>query len=345
MIIKTKKEIPSSEITSESSYRNRREFLKTSANIAVGLGAASSGLLSPAAAAQSGAPRSAEQLNLASKPAWLSEKMAMATPAPSIGPYTTDEMLTPYQDVTTFNNFYEYGTAKDDPSRYARNFEIEPWTVEITGEVNKPGIYTLEDILRPHTFEERIYRHRCVEAWSMVIPWIGFPLGDLISRFEPTGNARFIEFQTLLDGERFPEQNSRFSTIDWPYQEGLRLDEAMHPLTLIGVGVYNDVLPAQNGAPLRLIVPWKYGIKGIKSIVRMNFTREMPHTSWNDINPREYGFYINVNPEVSHPRWSQATERRLPSGLFDRRIETQMFNGYAEEVAHLYAGMDLRVNH
>ena len=179
----------------------------------------------------------------------------------------------------------------------------------------------------------------------MVIPWIGFSLGDLISRFEPTGNARFVEFQTLFDRERFPDQNSRFSVIDWPYQEGLRMDEAMHPLTLMVVGVYNDILPAQNGAPLHLIVPWKYGIKSIKSIVRINFTREMPNTSWNDISAREYGFYSNVNPEVSHPRWSQATERRLPSGLFDRRISTLMFNGYAEEVASLYSGMDLRVNH
>ena len=345
MIIKTKKEIPSSEITSESSYKNRREFLKQGANVALGVGAATSILLSPTALAQRAAPRSAQQLNLASKPDWLAQKMTLATPVPNSGPYTTNEVMTPYEDITTYNNFFEYGTAKGDPSRYARNFEIEPWSVEITGEVNNPGIYALEDILRPHTFEERIYRHRCVEAWSMVIPWIGFPLGDLINRFEPTGNANFVEFQTLVDSNRFPDQNSRFSTINWPYQEGLRMDEAMHPLTLIGVGVYNDALPAQNGAPLRLIVPWKYGIKGIKSIVRINFTKEMPSTSWNDISAREYGFYINVNPEVSHPRWSQATERRLPSGLFDRRIETQMFNGYADEVAHLYSGMDLRVNH
>ncbi|MBT5187398.1 MAG: molybdopterin-dependent oxidoreductase, partial [Kordiimonadaceae bacterium] len=194
MIIKTKKEIPSSEITAETSYKNRREFLKQSANVALGVGAASSGLLSPTASAQSAAPRSAQQLNLASKPDWLAQKMASATLAPNSGPYTTDEMLTPYEDVTTYNNFFEYGTSKDDPSRYARNFQVEPWSVEITGEVNKPGIYSLEDILRPHTFEERIYRHRCVEAWSMVIPWVGFPLGDLISRFEPTGNANFVEF-------------------------------------------------------------------------------------------------------------------------------------------------------
>ncbi len=345
MIIKTGKQIPSSEITSESSYRNRRKFLKESANVALGVGAAASGLLSPSAHAQIASPRTADQLNLSNKPEWLSQKVYNSTPAPNSGPYTTEEMLTPYKDVTTYNNFYEFGTAKNDPSLYARDFKVEPWTLNITGEVNKPGVYTLEDVLRPHSFEERIYRHRCVEAWSMVMPWIGFPLADLISRFEPTGNARFVEFVTLVDPQQFPEQNSRFATIDWPYREGLRMDEAMHPLTLMVVGVYNDILPAQNGAPLRLIVPWKYGIKGIKSIVGINFRSDMPRTTWNDINAREYGFYSNVNPQVSHPRWSQATERRLPSGLFDRRIATEMFNGYADEVAHLYAGMDLKVNY
>ena len=343
MIIKTGKEIPSSEITPESNYRNRREFLKDGANVALGVGVAASGLLSPGASAQVTTPRTAEQLNLASKPEWLTRKVLDADSAPNSGPYITDEMLTPYKDVSTYNNFYEFGTAKNDPSLYARNFRVEPWTVKISGEVNKPGVYTLEDILRPHSFEERVYRLRCVEAWSMVIPWIGFPLADLIGRFEPTGNARFVEFETLVDPQQFPEQNSRFSTIDWPYREGLRMDEAMHPLTLMAVGVYNDILPAQNGAPLRLVVPWKYGIKSIKSIVSINFRSDMPHTSWNDINAREYGFYSNVNPRVSQPRWSQATERRLPSGLFDQRIPTRMFNGYADEVASLYSGMDLKV--
>ncbi|MAM69739.1 MAG: protein-methionine-sulfoxide reductase catalytic subunit MsrP [Gammaproteobacteria bacterium] len=346
MLIKTRKPIPSSEITPESVYRSRRDFIKGSMNLAVGAGMASSGLLSPVAMAQDGSqPRTAEQLNLASKPQWLANKVAESRPAPDSGPYTTNEMLTPYNDVTTYNNFYEFGTGKSDPSRNAEDFQSDPWSVEITGEVNRPGTYTLEDILRPHTFEERIYRLRCVEAWSMVIPWIGFPLGDLLSRFEPTGNANFVEFETLVDPQQFSEQRSRFALIDWPYREGLRMDEAMHPLTIMAVGLYNDILPAQNGAPLRLIVPWKYGIKSIKSIVKINFRRDMPPTTWNDIQANEYGFYSNVNPNVSHPRWSQATERRLPSGLFDSRIETQMFNGYADEVAHLYAGMDLRVNY
>jgi len=346
MIIKTGKQIPSSEITSETAYRNRRQFLKGGVNLALGAGVAGSGLLSPTAMAQDATQaRSAEQLNLAAKPQWLTEQVAQSRAAPESGPYTTNERLTPYQDVTTYNNFYEFGTAKADPAQYAEDFQVEPWTLEVLGEVNRPGTYNLEDLLRGITFEERIYRHRCVEAWSMVIPWIGFPLSELIRQFDPNGNANFVEFQTLVDPAQFPEQRSRFALIDWPYQEGLRMDEAMHPLTLMVVGVYNDILPAQNGAPFRLVVPWKYGIKSIKSIVRINFRRDMPATTWNDIQASEYGFYSNVNPEVSHPRWSQATERRLPSGLFDQRIPTQMFNGYADEVAHLYAGMDLRVNY
>ncbi len=347
MIIKAKKEIPSSEITSESVYRNRRDFIKTSANLVLGAGVAAGGLLSPSAMSQSSAPvnASAAELNLASKPEWLHQQVANRRPVPQSGPYTTDERLTPYSDVTTYNNFYEFGTGKDDPSANAEDFRIEPWTLEITGEVNKPGKYSLEDILSPHSFEERIYRHRCVEAWSMVIPWIGFSLGDMLKRFEPTSKAKFVEFKTLVDADQFTEINSRFASLDWPYHEGLRMDEAMHPLTMMVVGVYNDILPAQNGAPLRLVVPWKYGIKNIKSIVSINFREDMPRTSWNDVQPKEYGFYANVNPQVSHPRWSQATERRLPSGLFDRRIETLMFNGYADEVASLYADMDLRANY
>jgi sulfoxide reductase catalytic subunit YedY len=312
----------------------------------MGLGAASGGLLSPAAMAQeANAPvaRAPADINLASKPEWLVQKMSERTPAPSSGPFMTNEELTPFVDISTYNNFYEFGTDKADPSNRARDFVIDPWTVEVTGACGKPGKYTLEDILKPHTFEDRIYRLRCVEAWSMVIPWVGFPLGDLIKRFEPAGDAKFVEFQTLVDKERFPEQNSRFATIDWPYQEGLRMDEAMHPLAIMGVGLYGDVLPAQNGAPLRLIVPWKYGFKSIKSIVRINFRDDMPNTTWNDLQPSEYGFYANVNPAVSHPRWSQATERRLPTSLFmARRTETLPFNGYADEVASLYAGMDLR---
>ena len=346
MIIKTEKDIPSSEITPESVYRNRRKFLKAGAGLA--LGAAAGPLLAPGAAAQNGdalRARAPEELNLASKPDWLVQKVDAAQDVPASGPYTTDEALTPFEDVTTYNNFYEFGTGKNDPSSRANEFDVDPWSVEITGEVNKPGTYTLEDILGSVTLEERIYRLRCVEAWSMVIPWVGFPLADLINRFEPNGNARFVEFQTLVDPEQMPAVSSRFATIDWPYQEGLRMDEAMHPLALLAVGLYGNVLPAQNGAPLRLVVPWKYGFKSIKSIVRINFRRDMPNTTWNDLQPNEYGFYANVNPEVSHPRWSQAYERRLPAGLFTPRIETRMFNGYAEQVASLYEGMDLRRNY
>lgn len=342
MIIKTSREIPSSEITPESVYRNRRQFLQAGAGLA--LGTAAGGLLGSAALAQGDdwSARSARELNLASSPDWLVEQVSARTAAPGEGPFTTDESLTPFEDVTHYNNFYEFGSGKNDPSNRARDFVVDPWSVEVSGEVNKPGTYTLEDILKPHTLEERIYRLRCVEAWSMVIPWIGIPLADLIKRFEPTGNARFVAFESLADPQQMPAVNSRFATIDWPYREGLRMDEAMHPLTLMAVGLYGNVLPAQNGAPLRLIVPWKYGFKGIKSIVRIRFTREQPNNTWNDLQPHEYGFYANVNPDVDHPRWSQAYERRLPAGLLTPRIRTQMFNGYAEEVGHLYAGMDLR---
>ncbi len=345
MLIKTKKQIPSSEITPEGVYRNRRDFLKQSANVAIGASALSSGLLSPSALAQADLmARAPADLNLASKPQWLVDKVRSRADAPASGPYTTDEALTPFQDITTYNNFFEFGTGKGDPASQSSGFSIDPWSVEISGEVNRPGTYTLEDILRPHDFEERIYRLRCVEAFSMVVPWIGFPLADLINRFEPTSNARFVEFETLYDPEQMPGHRQRLSALTWPYREGLRMDEAMHPLTIMAVGLYDDILPTQNGAPLRLVVPWKYGFKSIKSVVRINFRTDMPPTTWNDYASNEYGFYSNVNPEVRHPRWSQAMERRLPSGLFDQRIPTQMFNGYAEEVAHLYQGMNLRAN-
>lgn len=348
MLIKNKKEIPSSEITPESIYRQRRKFLKNSANIALGAGAMSTGLVSPTALAQSGSglrSRAPEDINLASKPEWLLEKVRNRVDAPEGDSFTTAEALTPFSDTTTYNNFFEFGNGKGDPSSRARDFRIDPWSVEIAGEVNRPGIYDLENILQPHSLEERIYRIRCVEAFSMVVPWIGFPLADLINRFEPTGNARFIEFETLYDPEQMPGQAARTSSLGWPYREGLRMDEAMHPLTILAVGMYDDILPAQNGAPLRLVVPWKYGFKSIKSIVRINFRNDMPRTAWSDYAADEYGFYSNVNPEVGHPRWSQSSERRLPSGLFDRRIPTQMFNGYTDEVAHLYAGMDLKANY
>ena len=349
MLIKTKtaRDIPSSEITPETVYRNRRDFMRDATHVAVGLGVATSGLLSPAAQAQAAeGSHTAEQLNLATKPAWLEQQISKRKAVPADGPYHATDMLTPFEDVSTYNNFYEFGTDKTDPSNRAENFSIDPWSVEVTGACGKPGKYTLEDILKPHTLEERIYRLRCVEAWSMVIPWVGFSLGDLLKRFEPGSDAKYVEFLTLVDRKQFPEQGSRFATIDWPYREGLRLDEAMHPLSIMAVGLYGDLLPAQNGAPLRLVVSWKYGFKSIKSIVSINFRADMPHTTWSDLQPSEYGFYANVNPAVSHPRWSQASERRLPANLFaSSRIPTQPFNGYADEVASLYAGMDLRRNY
>jgi sulfoxide reductase catalytic subunit YedY len=254
--------------------------------------------------------------------------------------FSTTEPANSYEDITTYNNFYEFGTDKGDPAVAAKNFRTRPWSVVIAGEAEQTGTYTLEDLLKPHALEERIYRLRCVEAWSMVIPWVGFPLGDLLRRFRPTSRARYVQFTTLRDPERMPGQ--RYPVLDWPYVEGLRIDEAMHPLTLIAVGLYGSALPNQNGAPLRLVVPWKYGFKSIKSIVRIAFTQSQPATSWSTAASNEYGFYANVNPDVSHPRWSQARERRIGAGLFSERQPTQFLNGYAEQVASLYRGMDLR---
>jgi sulfoxide reductase catalytic subunit YedY len=256
---------------------------------------------------------------------------------------TTTDALTPHRDVTSYTNFYEFGTDKDDPARNSGSFKPRPWSLAVEGECAKPGTYTLEDILRPHPLEERIYRMRCVEGWSMVIPWLGFPLANLLKRFEPTGNAQFVEFTTVLRPEEMVGQRRRFPKIlTWPYKEGLRLDEAMHPLTILVAGLYGESLPSQNGAPLRLVVPWKYGFKGIKSIVKIRFVRKQPLSSWEEAYPEAYGFYANVNPAVDHPSHSQATERRI--GEFLRR-KTLMFNGYGEQVAGLYAGMDLRRNY
>ena len=248
-----------------------------------------------------------------------------------------------YEDITTYNNFYEFGTGKSDPSRNAGTLKTSPWSVQISGEAEKLGTFTLEDILKPHELEERVYRLRCVEAWSVVIPWVGFPLGDLLKRFNPTSKAKYVQFVTLNDSKQMP--GVRYSTLEWPYREGLRIDEAMHPLTLAAVGLYGKVLPNQNGAPIRLVVPWKYGFKSCKSIVRIHFTEQQPRTSWNMAAPQEYGFYSNVNPKVNHPRWSQATERRLGGGLFASKLATQMFNGYADQVASLYTGLDLAKNY
>jgi methionine sulfoxide reductase catalytic subunit len=247
-----------------------------------------------------------------------------------------------YEDITSYNNFYELGTDKSDPKANAASLKPRPWNVAVTGEAEVKGTFSIEDIIKPHALEERIYRFRCVEAWSMVIPWMGFPLGDLIKRFKPTSKAKYVELTTLMDTKQLPYQ--RYPILDWPYVEGLRMDEAMHPLTLMVVGVYGKWLPAQNGAPLRLIVPWKYGFKSVKSIVKINFTEKQPRTAWNVATPQEYGFYANVNPEVDHPRWSQAKERRISSGsgFFQKRIDTLPFNGYADQVASLYKGLDLR---
>jgi sulfoxide reductase catalytic subunit YedY len=255
---------------------------------------------------------------------------------------TTDKANT-FQDITTYNNYYEFGTGKADPAQNAHTLKTSPWSVQVTGEAARTGTYTLEDILKPHDIEERIYRHRCVEAWSMVIPWNGFPLADLLKRFEPTSQAKYVQFFTLNDRTQMP--GVRSPVLDWPYREGLTMAEAMHPLSFVAVGIYGKVLPNQNGAPLRTVLPWKYGFKSTKSIVRIHFTDRQPETSWNTAGPQEYGFYSNVNPEVDHPRWSQATERRLGGGLFSPRIATQMFNGYTDQVASLYTGLDLRKNY
>jgi len=257
--------------------------------------------------------------------------------------YMVDGDTTPKDAATTYNNYYEYGTGKGDPAKYADVLTTDPWSVEIGGLVNNPGNFALEDILKDVTLEERIYRFRCVEAWSMVVPWIGFQLSDLIAKADPMGDAKFVAFETLHRPDEMPGigWSPRFP---WPYVEGLRLDEAMHPLTFIATGMYGEELPNQNGAPLRLVVPWKYGFKSIKSIVKITLTDIEPPTTWNQIADREYGFYSNVNPDVDHPRWSQASERPIGAGLFASRIPTLKFNGYEEDVAGLYAGMDLRKN-
>ena len=318
MIIGKPKEIPSSEITPENVYLNRRQLLAAS-SAAVGLSA----VPSLALAANAG-------------PDWLANKISQ----PKNTTFTLDETVTPWEDATQYNNFYEFGFGKSDPAKYADMLTTDPWSIEISGEVGKPGKLHLEELVAPNKLEERVYRFRCVEAWSMVVPWLGFSLADLLKRFEPTAEAKFVQFETLLDPKQFPAQ--RTSSFPWPYMEGLRIDEAMNPLAFLVVGMYGKVLPNQNGAPIRLMLPWKYGFKSIKSIVKIHLVKEMPKTTWNVLQPSEYGFYANVNPEVDHPRWSQKTERRLPSSLFSpNRIPTLKFNGYEEQVAYLYKGMDL----
>src|SRR5262249_41706394 len=324
---------PSSELTPEPLYLRRREFVKNALLFATTSAAVGGSLLW-----LTGGRRGSE---LAVGPTDIAGDQTAGVEADLLkgvgrSPYSTSEPATSYQDVTTYNNFYEFGTDKSDPAANGHTLRPRPWTVIIDGEVSRPQRVDIDQLIRWAPLEERIYRMRCVEAWSMVVPWLGLPLGEVIRRVEPTSKARYVAFTSLLDPEQMPEQ--RRSVLEWPYVEGLRLDEAMHPLTTLAVGLYGKPLPNQNGAPLRLITPWKYGFKGIKSIVRIRLTEEQPSTTWSAAAPGEYGFYANVNPAVDHPRWSQATERRI--GEFRRR-PTLPFNGYAEQVASLYSGMDL----
>jgi len=315
VLIKKPIDIPSSEITDKSVYLNRRKFM---------LGAAVAGT----------AVAAGKVLGSMYEPAEVAAAPSLAFNKSS---FSTTEKANSLKDITNYNNFYEFGTDKGDPARESGKFRPRPWAVAVEGHIKQPKMYDLDSILKNRTLEERIYRLRCVEGWSMVIPWVGFPLGDFIRELEPASKAKYVAFTTVFSPDQMPGQ--RRGVLDWPYVEGLRMDEALHPLTILAVGLYGEVLPNQNGAPLRLVVPWKYGFKSIKSIVKIRFVENEPETTWNKMQPREYGFYSNVNPRVDHPRWSQATERRI--GEFRRR-DTLLFNGYADQVAGLYAGMDLR---
>ncbi len=329
-------ELSESEVTDKKFYLDRRRFIE---GATLGALALSPSWVLANKSVEGISQHTGTRRYEPNSPAWLNNKIQAATQ----GEYRTKEKLTPHQYVTQYNNFYEFGTDKGDPFVYSQDLRTDPWSLEISGEAEVIGKFTLEDILKPHDLEERIYRLRCVEAWSMVVPWIGISLGDLLRRFKPTSRAKYVRFKTLLDPAQMPAQGSNFKAIDYPYVEGLRIDEAMNELAFLSVGLYGEVIPPQNGAPLRLIVPWKYGFKSIKSIVSIEFMEKRPKTTWEISNAREYGFYANVNPAVDHPRWSQATERRLPSSLFKpNRIDTVMFNGYAAQVAHLYADLDLR---
>ncbi len=320
MLIKRPADVLSSEITPESVYLGRRELLKRAGLVSVGA-------------------LSSQSVFAAESPAVYGDELQGVIKSP----YSTDEQVNSWSDITTYNNFYEFGTGKDDPARYAKDFQPQPWSVSVNGECDKPGLYNYEDLVSPHTLEERIYRLRCVEAWSMVIPWVGIPLASIIKQLEPNSDANFVQFKTLHDPARMPGQRRR--NLNWPYVEGLTMAEAMHPLSIIAVGLYGRELPNQNGAPMRLVVPWKYGFKNIKSIVEISFTRRQPRGSWEQSVASEYGFYANVNPQVSHPRWSQARERPIGAGLFAAKKPTLMFNGYGEQVASLYSGLDLRKNY
>src|SRR6516225_8710697 len=310
MTIREAADIRPSEITPQAAYVNRRQLIAGAA--ALSLGAAGS------------------------------QAASANTLAAEKSPLSTDEAPTSREYVTTYNNYYEFGTDKGDPAQNAHTLTTQPWSVKVDGLVAKPTTFALEDFVKPYALEQRVYRHRCVEGWSMVIPWVGFPLAEVIKRAEPLGSAKFVAFETLVRPSEMPGQHGLFQVLAWPYVEGVRLDEAMHPLTILAVGVYDETLPNQNGAPLRLVVPWKYGFKGIKSIVRISLVEEAPLNTWQAQNSSEYGFYSNVNPEVDHPRWSQKTERRIGDGLLAKRRPTLPFNGYGDQVASLYAGMDLR---
>ncbi len=320
MLVKKKEELTYSDVTPKSIYMGRRNLLL--------------GFLATAAAVEG----------------WKKLPEVFAGPATGSvpvklngvgkGPYSTNEKVTPYDEVTHYNNYYEFGTGKGDPARNAGNFVTSPWTVSVEGEVNKPRKFSMDEIMKLAPLEERIYRHRCVEAWSIVVPWIGYSFSVLAKFVEPTSSAKYVAFQTYFEPKQMPLW--RDAGIQLPYVEGLRLDEAMNPLTLLCVGMYGDTLPNQDGAPVRMVIPWKYGFKSIKSLVKIRFVKDQPPTTWNIENAHEYGFYSNVNPNVDHPRWSQAREHRLGGGLFDRPIPTQMFNGYGDQVASLYTGMDLR---
>ena len=311
MSIRRPSDPPPSEITPRAVYESRRHLLKAAVAAALVPGAASA------------------QQKLQARP----------------GPFPTMEKPTPANLVTSYCNFYEFGTDKEDPARFAPTMlKTRPWTIQVDGAVKKAQTFDIDDLMKLAPLEERVYRLRCVEAWSAVVPWVGFPLAELVKRVEPTGNARFVEFVTLADRKQMPGLGS--PVIDWPYTEGLRIDEAMHPLTLLAFGMYGDVLPAQNGAPVRIVVPWKYGFKSAKSLVRIRFVEQQPRTAWQKAAAQEYGFYSNVNPKVDHPRWSQATERRIgEDGIFQKKRPTLMFNGYEAQVGQLYAGMDLARNY
>lgn len=324
MLIKKPGDIPSSEITSRSNYFTRRKFI--------------TGVATAGAAIAGG-------LYLRRLNSGAAETVEASTQLTGIvkSPYSTTEKPNTLKDITNYNNYYEFSTDKYEPNGLATNFRTRPWTVSIEGKVKKAKKLDIDSIMKLAPLEERIYRHRCVEGWSMVIPWVGFPLNALIKQVEPLGNAKFVAFETVFAPDQMPNQRSS-AVLPWPYVEGLRMDEAMHPLTILAVGLYGEVLPNVDGAPLRLVAPWKYGFKGIKAIVKIKFVEDMPPTTWNIMASNEYGFYSNVNPTVDHPRWSQATERRIGDSIFAPKHPTLIFNGYGDQVASLYAGMDLRKN-